>query len=48
MIDMDILDSEKEAQDDSIYHYGAASDEEDDSGLVGAGVTERWKICKRI
>ena len=41
MIDVDILDSGDEAEDDSIYHYGAVLDEEDDSGLVGAGVTEK-------
>ena len=38
-IAVDILDSEEESDDASIYHDGAASDEEDGSGLVREGVT---------
>ena len=37
---MDVLEYEEAAEGDSIDHDGAASDEEDGSGLVGAGVTE--------
>ena len=37
---MDVLDYEEAAEGASIDHDGAASDEEDGSGLVGAGVTE--------
>ena len=37
-IDVDILESEKAAKDDSINYDGAASDEEDGSGLIGEGV----------
>ena len=38
--DVDILDSEEAAEDVSIIHDDAAFDEEDGSGLVGAGVTD--------
>ena len=38
-IDVDILDSEDEYEDSSIYHDGADSDEEEGSGLVREGVT---------
>ena len=47
MIAVDILDSEEAAEDDSIYHYGAVLDEEDDSGLVGAGVTEEVEYIQK-
>ena len=40
MISGDVLDSKKADEDASIYHDGAASDEEDGGGLVGVGVTE--------
>ena len=40
MIDMDVLDSEEAAEDASVVHDNATFDEEDVSGLVGAGVTE--------
>ena len=40
MIDVGVLDSEEAAEDASIVHYDDALDEEDGSGLVGAGVTE--------
>ena len=40
MIDVDVIDSEEAAEDASINHNGDVSDEEDGSGLVGAGVTE--------
>ena len=36
---MDVLDSEEADEDAYVHHYGAVSDEEDGSGLVGAGVT---------
>ena len=39
LIAVDVLDSEEEAEDVSIDHDDAASDENDGSGLVGAGVT---------
>ena len=39
MIDVDVLESEETAEDESIDHDGAALDEEDGSGLVGAGLT---------
>ena len=44
---MDVLDSEEAAEDDSINHYGAASDEEDGSGLLGASVTEEVEDMQR-
>ena len=47
MIDVDILDSEEAAEYDYIYHYGAVLDEEDDSGLVGAGVTEEVEYVRK-
>ena len=37
---MDVIDSEDAAEDDSTDHDGAASDEEDGSGLVWEGVKE--------
>ena len=37
---MDVLDSEEAAEDASVVHDNAAFDEEDGSGLVGAGVIE--------
>ena len=40
LIAVDVLDSEDEAEDGSIDHDDAALDEDDGSGLVGAGVTE--------
>ena len=40
LISVDVLDSEEADEDASINHDGAALDEEDGSGLVGAGVTE--------
>ena len=40
LIDMDVLGSEEADEDDSIVHYYNALDEEDGSGLVGAGVKE--------
>ena len=40
LFDVDFLDSEDKSEYASIDHYGAASDEEDGSGLLGAGVTE--------
>ena len=40
MIAVDVLDSEKVSEDASIVHDDADFDEEDGSGLVGAGVTE--------
>ena len=40
LIAVDVLDYEEAAEGASIDHDGAASDEEDESGLVGAGVTE--------
>ena len=56
LIDMDIIDSEEVAEDDSIDNYGAASDEEGDIGQEEAGVntgvtesgTKRWKRCSRL
>ena len=39
LIDVDVLESEEAAEDDSIDHDDADLDEEDMSGLVGAGVT---------
>ena len=47
MIDVDILDSEDEAEDDSIYHYGAVLDEENDSCLLGAGATENVEYMQK-
>ena len=38
LIFTDVLDSEEEADDGSIGNDGAASDEEDESGSVEAGV----------
>ena len=40
LIDVDVLESEEAAEDASIVHDDADFDEEDGSGLVGAGVTE--------
>ena len=40
LITLGVLDSEEATEDDSINHDGDALDEEDGSGLVGAGVTE--------
>ena len=40
MVSVDVLDSEEADEDTSIVHDDAAFDEEDGSGLVGAGVTE--------
>ena len=40
LISVDVIDYEEADEDDSIDKYGAASDEEDGSGLVGVGVTE--------
>ena len=40
LIAVDFLDSEEASEDASIVHDDAAFDEEDGSGLVGAGVTE--------
>ena len=40
LIAVDVLDSEQAAEDYSIDHDGAALDEDDGSGLLGAGVTE--------
>ena len=40
LIAVDILDSEEAAEDTSIVHDDATFDEEDGSGLLGAGVTE--------
>ena len=40
LIAVDVPESEEAAEDTSINNYGAASYEEDGSGLVGAGVTE--------
>ena len=37
LISMDVLDSEEAAEDVSIDNYGAASDEEDESGSREAG-----------
>ena len=39
LIAVDFLDSEEAAEDASIVHDDAAFDEEDGSGLVGAGIT---------
>ena len=39
LIAVDVLESEEAAEDTSINHDGAASDEEGGSGLVGTGVT---------
>ena len=39
-IDVEFTESEEEAEDNPINRGGAASDEEDGSGLVGACVTE--------
>ena len=44
---MDILDYEEAAEDDSIYHYGAVLDEEDDSNLLGAGVIEEVEYMQK-
>ena len=41
MIYIDFIDYEEEAEDSSIYNYGAASDYEDDNVLVEVGV----RIC---
>ena len=40
LISVDVLDSEEAAEDYSIDYDSAALDEEDGSGLVGAGVIE--------
>ena len=40
LIAVDVPDSEEAAEDDFIVHDDAAFDEDDGSGLVGAGVTE--------
>ena len=40
MIAVDVLEYEDADEGASIVHYDAALDEEDGSGLVGAGVTE--------
>ena len=40
LIGVDVLDSEEAAEDSYINHDDADMDEEDGSGLVGAGVTE--------
>ena len=40
LIDVGVLDSEEAAEDAAIDHDDSALDEEDGSGLVGAGVTE--------
>ena len=40
LVAVDVLDSDEVAEDASIDHYSAALDEEDGSGLLGAGVTE--------
>ena len=40
LIDVNVLDSEKAADDASIVHDDFALDEEYGSGLVGAGITE--------
>ena len=40
LIDVDVTDSVEAVEDASIYHYGDDLNEEDGSGLVGAGVTE--------
>ena len=37
---MDVLNSEEEAEGASINHDVAAPDEEDESGLLGEGVTK--------
>ena len=47
LIDVDVLDSEEAAEDDSIVHDDAALGEEDDSGLVGAGVTEEVRDMQK-
>ena len=39
LIDVDIIDYEEASEDDSINDDDAALDEEDGSGLVGAGIT---------
>ena len=39
LISMDVLDSEEATEDNYFDSDGAALDEEDESGLVGAGVT---------
>ena len=39
LIAVDVPDSEEAAEDASIVHDDAALDEDDGSGLVGAGVT---------
>ena len=46
LIAVDVLGSEEAAEEASINHDGAASDEEDGSGLVGAGVTEELKYIQ--
>ena len=40
LISVDVIDSEEAAEDSSIDNDDAALDEEDGSGLLGAGVTE--------
>ena len=40
LIAVDVLDSDDADEDASTVHDDAAFDEEDGSGLVGAGVTE--------
>ena len=40
LIYVDVLDSEEASEDAYIDHDGADLDEEDGSGLIGAGVTE--------
>ena len=47
LIAVDVFDSEEAAQDASIDHGGAALDEEDGGGLVGAGVTEELEDMKK-
>ena len=40
LVNVDVLDSKEEAEGASITNYDVTLDEEDGSGLVGAGVTE--------
>ena len=47
LIALDVLDSEEADEDASISHDGAALDEEDGSGLVGAGVAEEVEYMQK-
>ena len=47
MVAVDVIDSKEAAEDAFIVHDDAAFDEEDWSGLVGAGVTEEVRDMQK-